>query len=88
VADITYLPTTMIPPPPPHPRYHSHVSEVGDTNAGLVGPILITRRGSAKSADDPTPTGIDREFVLLFQALDEGHSSMTEANMYKYELVT
>src|SRR6266496_4197858 len=25
--------------------YHSHVSEVGDANAGLVGPMIVTRKG-------------------------------------------
>ena len=27
--------------------YHSHVSEVNDTNAGLIGPIVITKKGMA-----------------------------------------
>ena len=29
--------------------YHSHVSEVADANAGLVGPMIITGKGMSKS---------------------------------------
>src|SRR2546421_3919160 len=29
--------------------YHSHVDEPGDTNAGLIGPIVVTKKGMAKA---------------------------------------
>jgi len=38
--------------------YHSHSDEVGDTYAGLVGPVIVTARGQAR--DDGTPRGVDR----------------------------
>jgi len=41
--------------------YHSHVNEMTDTNAGLFGPIVITRKGYAKP--DGSPIDVDREFV-------------------------
>jgi len=36
--------------------YHSHVSEVSDANAGLMGPMIITRKGKNKSDGSPTDT--------------------------------
>ena len=36
-------------------------------NAGLVGPIVVTRKGDANS--DGTPKGVDREIVTVFQVM-------------------
>jgi FtsP/CotA-like multicopper oxidase with cupredoxin domain len=52
--------------------YHSHVDTVRDTNSGLVGAIIVTRAGSAKS--DGSPADMDREFVTLFDIFDENQS--------------
>ena len=41
--------------------YHSHVNEYKDVASGLVGPIIVTRRGQANS--DGTPKDVDREIV-------------------------
>ena len=49
--------------------YHSHVDESVDTNAGLLGPIIITQRGHAKP--DGSPRDIDKEFVVLFMVFNE-----------------
>lgn len=54
--------------------YHSHVDEVADTNAGLVGPIIITRAGAARSETDLVPTDVSREFVLAYTIVDENSS--------------
>jgi len=62
--------------------YHSHVDEPKDTNAGLIGPILITARGSAKA--DGTPKDVDREFVLLMTVADENKSWYLEHNVKAY----
>jgi FtsP/CotA-like multicopper oxidase with cupredoxin domain len=53
--------------------YHSHVDEAAETNAGLLGPIVVTARGRARP--DATPADVDREIVLLFMIFDEarGH---------------
>jgi FtsP/CotA-like multicopper oxidase with cupredoxin domain len=53
--------------------YHSHVDEPTETNAGLLGAIVVTARGKAR--DDATPADIDREIVLSFQIFDQapGH---------------
>ena len=62
--------------------YHSHVDEVADTNAGLVGPIIITRNGEANP--DGTPKGVDREFVTLFTIFNENKSPYLDQNIKKY----
>lgn len=62
--------------------YHSHVNEIADTNAGLVGPIIVTARGMAKS--DGTPKDVDREFVIAFSTVLEGESPYFEANVQEY----
>lgn len=52
--------------------YHSHVDENQDVNAGLIGPMVITRRGAAKP--DGSPKDVDREFVIGFIEMDENLS--------------
>ena len=42
--------------------YHSHINEIADVNAGLVGPMIITARGMAKA--DGTPKDVDRELIV------------------------
>lgn len=59
--------------------YHSHVDEVVDTNSGLIGPILISRRGQL--LDDGRLKGIDREFVVLFTVFDENKSFYLDKNL-------
>jgi FtsP/CotA-like multicopper oxidase with cupredoxin domain len=49
--------------------YHAHVDEPRDTNRGLLGAIIITRRGSARS--DGSPVDVDREFVTAFFIFNE-----------------
>jgi FtsP/CotA-like multicopper oxidase with cupredoxin domain len=59
--------------------YHSHGNEVMDTNSGLVGPIIISRRGALQA--DGKLKGIDREFVVLFSVLDENKSFYLHKNI-------
>lgn len=49
--------------------YHAHTDEARETNAGLLGPIVITARGKAKP--DGSPKDVDREFVAMFMIFDE-----------------
>ncbi len=49
--------------------YHGHVDTESETNAGLLGPIIITAKGKANP--DGTPKGVDREFVAAFMIFDE-----------------
>lgn len=59
--------------------YHSHADEVRDTNSGLMGPILISRKGQLDR--NGKPRGIDREFVVLFSVFDENESHYLEKNI-------
>ncbi len=58
--------------------YHSHVSSVADTNAGLVGAIVVT--DPAFADDDARPIDVDREVVSLFAVHDENVSHYLEQN--------
>jgi FtsP/CotA-like multicopper oxidase with cupredoxin domain len=62
--------------------YHSHVDETGDTNAGLIGPIIVSRRGQANA--DGSPKDVDREFVTLFTVFDENASPYLGANIERF----
>jgi FtsP/CotA-like multicopper oxidase with cupredoxin domain len=59
--------------------YHSHVDEPADTNSGLIGPIIINKRGAGDH--NGAPKGIDREFVTLFTVFDENASLYLDANL-------
>ncbi|HWQ70119.1 MAG TPA: multicopper oxidase domain-containing protein [Patescibacteria group bacterium] len=59
--------------------YHAHTDEPADTNTGLVGPLIITRKGSANP--DGSPSDIDREFVTLWTVLDENAGHYLEHNV-------
>jgi hephaestin len=62
--------------------YHSHVDEPGDTNAGLVGPIVVTRDGDGD--ENAVPTDVDREFVTMFGVLDENRSPYLDRNIARF----
>ncbi len=49
--------------------YHSHIDEPADINSGLLGPIIVTRRGWARP--DATPVDVSREFVTAFVIFDK-----------------
>lgn len=62
--------------------YHSHVDEGKDVNAGLIGPMIITARGSARP--DGSPQDVDRELVTMFGEMDENVSWYFEDNLHAY----
>jgi hephaestin len=64
--------------------YHSHLDEIADTNAGLMGSIIVTRKGRTKA--DGTPKDVDREFVLVFSVFDENASTLLDKNLAKLGL--
>lgn len=59
--------------------YHSHVNEYKDVASGLVGPIVVTRRGQANS--DGTPKDVDREMFALFTSFNENQSWYAQENI-------
>jgi FtsP/CotA-like multicopper oxidase with cupredoxin domain len=62
--------------------YHSHVNEIADVNAGLVGPMIITARGMARA--DGSPKDVDREFVVAFSTVLESESPYLQENVEQY----
>jgi manganese oxidase len=52
--------------------YHSHCDELRDVASGLLGGIVIARRGDA--LPDGRPKDIDHEFVTIFIAINENES--------------
>jgi FtsP/CotA-like multicopper oxidase with cupredoxin domain len=59
--------------------YHSHVDEGKDVNAGLLGPLIITRRGMARA--DGSPKDVDREVVMQYALFDETLSWYFQGNV-------
>jgi len=59
--------------------YMSHVDEVADQYAGLMGPIIVTRRGAARP--DGAPADVDRELVANFMVVDENGSPYLRRNV-------
>jgi len=55
------------------------VDEPADTNAGLIGPIIVTQKGMARA--DGSPNNVDREFITMFTVLDENASLYLDANI-------
>jgi len=62
--------------------YHSHTDEIRDVATGLLGPMIVTRKGMAKP--DGSPTDVDREIVAGFIEVDENHSWYVEENIRAY----
>jgi len=62
--------------------YHSHNYEPRDTDAGLIGAIVITKKGMARA--DGSPKDVDREFVTAYFIIDENNSWYLTQNILKY----
>lgn len=60
-------------------RYFSTVDETDDENTGMVGILIVTRRGSAKP--DGAPADVDDEVVTAFSEMDESLSRMVDVNV-------
>lgn len=62
--------------------YSTGSGDPADVDAGLVGVILVTRKGEARG--DGSPTDVAREFVMLYNTFDEGKSRYKSLNVLKY----
>ena len=49
--------------------YHSHIDEPLETNLGLLGALVINRKGMSKP--DGTPKDVDKEFLTMYMVFDE-----------------
>ena len=59
--------------------YYSSVDQYKDVASGLVGAVIVARRGQANS--DGTPKDVDREIVALFTAFNENESWYAQGNV-------
>lgn len=62
--------------------YHSHADEPKDVESGLIGVILISRKGM--SGPTGRPKDVDREFVSFFMFFDENTSWYLQHNIDTY----
>ncbi len=51
--------------------YHSHVDAVTEIYDGLIGSIVITKKGMQRSKTDPRPKDVDIAFTTMFMIFDE-----------------
>ncbi|XP_074612928.1 hephaestin-like protein isoform X1 [Acropora palmata] len=63
--------------------YHSHVISSQDVNSGLIGPLLICKRGTLIE-NSTMHRNVDKEFVILFTEFDENKSWLLDDNIEKY----
>jgi FtsP/CotA-like multicopper oxidase with cupredoxin domain len=61
--------------------YHSHFVESMDINTGLIGPIIVTKKGEARP--DGSPKDVDSEFITDYAIFDETDSWFAERNLGK-----
>ena len=57
---------------------------VEDIYSGLVGPIIITRKGETTSSSNLRPYDVDREFVSFFMVSDENASPYVNTNINSF----
>jgi len=62
--------------------YHSHYDEIADTNAGLMGFIIVTAKGRGNA--NGSPKDVDREVFSLFTVTNEQTSQYRDDNIVKY----
>lgn len=58
--------------------YHSHVDAPKDIASGLIGPLILCKKGSLHKEKEKN---IDQEFVLMFSVVDENLSWYLEDNI-------
>ena len=51
--------------------YHSHVDAVTEVYDGLIGTIVVTKKGMERSEADPSPKDVDKAFTTLFLVFNE-----------------
>ncbi|XP_061594625.1 ceruloplasmin isoform X1 [Cololabis saira] len=63
--------------------YHSHVFPIKDINSGLIGPLLICKRGTLDIDGD---SAVDYTYALLFMVSDENFSWYLDENIRTHVL--
>ncbi|KAK3576332.1 hypothetical protein CHS0354_039739 [Potamilus streckersoni] len=67
--------------------YHSHVQSAHDINSGLVGMLITCKKGSLTKPinkfEEPRMKGVDREYIMYFDSVDESVSWLFDDNLDK-----
>ncbi len=58
--------------------YHSHVDAVTEVYDGLIGTIVVTKKGMERSKDDPRPKDVDKSFTTLFLIFNENEREIAK----------
>uniref|UniRef100_A0A8C3LGQ5 ferroxidase n=1 Tax=Chrysolophus pictus TaxID=9089 RepID=A0A8C3LGQ5_CHRPC len=61
--------------------YHSHIDAPRDVASGLVGPLIICKKGATNKDNNKY---VDAEFILMFSVMDENLSWYLEDNIRAY----
>ena len=59
--------------------YHSHVDAVTEVYDGLIGSIVVTKKGMERAADDPRPKDVDKTFTTLFLIFNENERKIVKS---------
>ena len=59
--------------------YHSHVDAVTEVYDGLIGTVVVTKKGMEHAANDPRPKDIDKAFTTLFLVFNENDRKIVES---------
>lgn len=62
--------------------YHSHAMDMKDVESGLIGAIIVTRRGMTDQ--EGKPKDVDKEFVNLYMIFDENASWYLDHNIQTF----
>ena len=60
--------------------YHSHVDAVTEVYDGLIGTIVVTKKGMELSDDDPRPKDVDKSFTTLFLIFNENEREIADSD--------
>uniref|UniRef100_A0A3B3DN56 Uncharacterized protein n=1 Tax=Oryzias melastigma TaxID=30732 RepID=A0A3B3DN56_ORYME len=74
-------PSPSDPPCIPY-LYYSATDPPRDTNSGLVGPLLVCKKGTL--GPNGIQKGVDKEFFLLLSVMDENLSWYLDDNIHKF----
>jgi len=59
--------------------YHSHVDAVTEVYDGLIGTIIVTKKGMERSETDPHPKDVDKAFTTLFLVFNENDREIVKS---------
>ena len=59
--------------------YHSHVDAVTEVYDGLIGTIVVTKKGMERSTKDPRPKDVDKAFTTLFLIFNENDRTIVKS---------